>query len=96
MDQRQRLRVRRIGEGFADGDLGNAGHRDDVPGTGLLDRHPIQRLGHQQFGQPHIGHRAVPAAPGHRLAAADRSLDYAAQREPAEIGGGIQVGDQGL
>ncbi|MPM68349.1 hypothetical protein SDC9_115281 [bioreactor metagenome] len=96
MNQRQRPRLIGIGERLADGDLGDAGDGDDVAGACLIDRFTVQRPGHQQFGQFHIGDRPVAAAPGHGLATLDGALDDPAQRQSSEIGGRVEVRDMRL
>ena len=72
---------------------GMPGDGDDVARAGLLGRHPVERLGHQQLGDLDPLDGAVGAAPGDRLALADRALVHPAQRQPAEVGRGVEVGD---
>ena len=91
VDQRQRFRVVRIGEGLSDGDLRDARDGDDVAGTGGLCRDAFQGLGDQQFGEFHVLDAAVMAAPRHLLAAFQLTRHHSAQRQPAQVGGGIQV-----
>ena len=92
-DDRQRPRVVGVGEGLADGDLGDAGDGDDVARPGRLGRHPVQGVGHQQLGDLDPLDGAVGAAPGDGLALADRALVHPAQRQPAEVRRGVEVGD---
>ena len=95
-DDRQRLRVLGVGERVADGDLADPRHRDDVAGRGLGGVDAIQRLGHVQLGDPHPLDRPVRAAPGDGLAAPDRPVAHAADRDPPDVRGGVEVGDVGL
>ncbi len=69
-DDRQRARVVGVGERLADRDLGDAGDGDDVARPGLLDRHPVERLGAEQLGHLDPLDAAVLAAPRDRLALA--------------------------
>ena len=93
-DQRQRTGIVGVGDRLADRDLIDTGHGDDVAGTGAPRGRPLQPLGHQQLGQLDPGDGAVAATPGHRLApAATVPCAHAAEREPAEVRRGVQVGD---
>ncbi|MPM56064.1 hypothetical protein SDC9_102863 [bioreactor metagenome] len=92
-DQRQRPGILRVGQGLADGDLGDARDGDDVAGAGGLGRDPLERLGHQQLGELDVLDGAVAPAPGHRLALAQLALLDPAQRQPAEVGRRVEVGD---
>ena len=91
MDQRQRFRVIRIGEGLSDGDLRDAGDGDDVAGARGLGRDALQGLGDQQLGEFHVLDAAVVAAPRNLLAAFQLTRHHPAQRQPAQVGGGVQV-----
>ncbi len=72
-DHRQRPRVLGVGERLADRDLGDAGHRDDLPRPCLGGVDALERLGDVQLGDLRALDRAVRAAPGDLLAAADRA-----------------------
>ena len=93
---RQGTRVVDGGKGVADGHLVDAGDRDQVARAGLVGLHAVQRLGQVQLGELDPLHLAVLAAPGNRLTAADVAVLDPAQGQAAEIGGGVEVGDQGL
>ena len=93
---RQRPRVVRVGQRLADRDVRDAGHRDQVARAGLLDRHPLQAVGHQQLADLDPLDRAVGAAPGRLLAAPDRAVVHPAQRQPAEVRRGVEGGHPGL
>ena len=92
-DEGQRAGVGRVGEGLADGDLGDAGHGDDVAGPGLLGGDPLEGLGPEQLGDLDRLHRPVAAAPGHLLALAQRPVLDAEQGQAAEEVRGVEVGD---
>ena len=70
VDHRERSRVVEVGQRLADRDLGDAGDGDDLAGTGLVGRHPVERLGDVELGDLGPLDRAVGAAPRHRLALA--------------------------
>ncbi len=91
-DQRQRMRVVGVGDRLADHDLLDPGDGDHVARSRLLGRHAFEALGDLQLGELGVHQRAVGAAPCHLLAAADRALLDAAQRQPAEIGRRVEVG----
>ncbi len=93
MDDWQRSRILGIGERVADHDPGDAGHGDDVAGARLLGADAIERLGHVQLGYLDALDRAVVTAPGDGLALPDRALVHTAERDPADVGGGGEVGD---
>src|SRR6478735_8775344 len=95
-DERQRDRVLRVGEGLADGDVGDAGHGDDVAGAGLLGGLALEGLGHEQLGDLDALLRAVVAAPHDLLALLDRAVEDTEQGEAAEEVGGVEVRDVGL
>src|SRR6266700_3128638 len=73
---------------------------DRVPaqtaGPGGLGWYPVQRFGEVKLGDLHALLRPIVAAPHHLLAPADRAVVDPAERDPAQVGGGIQVGDVGL
>ena len=79
MDERQRDRVFRIRESFADGDVGDAGDGDDVTWASFLGGDAFQSLGHEQLGELDVLNRAVALAPGHRLSFGELTGDDAAQ-----------------
>ncbi len=95
-DDGQRPRVLGVGQRFADHDIRNARDGDDVAWTGLLARHPLQRLRDQQLTDLHPVGTAVRAAQHHALPTAQCPVVYPAQREPAEVGGCVKVGDERL
>src|SRR6478609_6707768 len=95
-DERQRDRVLGVGEGLADGDVGNAGHGDDVAGARLLRGLALEGLGHEQLGDLDALLRAVVAAPHDLLTLLDRAVEDTEQGEAAEEVGGVEVGDVGL
>ena len=97
-DHRQRPGIVRVGQGVADHDLRDAGHGDDVARARPLRRgvDPVQGLGDVDLRQPDPLDAAVVTAPGHRVALLDPAVADPAQRQPADVGRGVQVGDQRL
>src|SRR5690606_34068737 len=79
-----------------DHDVGDTGDRNDVARPGFLRGLAVQRLGQEQFGDFDVLDAAVGADPGDLLAFADLSLVDAAQGEPAQERGRVQVRDVGL
>ena len=65
-------RVVGVGQRLADGDLGQAGDRDDLAGARRLGRHLLERLGHVQLGDLGLLDRAVEPAPGDGAALGQR------------------------
>ena len=63
------------------------------PGPGLVGLDPVERLGHVEVGDRRALDRAVGAAPGDRRALADRPVADPAERQAADVGGGVEVGD---
>ena len=96
MDERQRDRVLRVGEGLADGDLRDAGDGDDVAGAGGLAGLALEALGDEELGDLDVLDRAVALHPRDLLALLQGALVDADQREPAEERRGVEVGDVGL
>ena len=92
----QRARILGVGERLADRHLGQAGDGDDLARPGLVGLDPVERLRHVQLG--HLGalDPAVGAAPGDLLALADRPVLDAREREPADVGRGVEVRDERL
>ena len=72
------------------------GDRDDLAGPGLLGVDAVERLGDVELGDLRALDRAVGAAPGDLLAAADRAVAHAAEREAADVGRGVEVRDERL
>ena len=97
-DDRQRSGVVGIGQGVADHDVGDAGDRDDVAGTRSVRRgvDPVQGLGDVDLRKPDPLDGAVVTAPGDDIALLDPSVADPAQRQPADVRGGVQVGHQSL
>jgi hypothetical protein len=95
-DDRKRSGVGGVGQRLADGDLGDARDRDDVAGAGVVGRHAVEGVGHEELGHLGRGDGAVGAAPRDDLALADSAVVHTAQRQPAEVGRGVEVGDVGL
>ena len=93
VNERQGRGVLRVGEGLTDGDLRDTGDGDDVTGPRRLCRHPFQGLGLEEFGQPYVLHRSVPATPGNHFSLAQLSGDDAAQRQTSQVRGSVEVGD---
>ena len=80
-DHRQRPRVVGVGEGLADGDVGQAGDRDDLAGTRRLDRHAVERLGDVELA--HLGRtRCVPSA-RHQATVCPRAMVPSCTRQMA-------------
>ena len=90
---RQRARVVGVGERLADRHLGEAGDGDDLARPGLVGVDAVERLGDVELGDLARSTRAVGAAPGDRLALADRAVAHAADREAADVGRRVEVGD---
>ena len=66
------------------------------PGPGLGGVDAVERLGHVQLGDLRALDRAVGAAPRDLLALADRAVAHAADRQAADVGGGVEVRDERL
>ena len=96
VDHGQRTRVVGVGERLADGDVGEPGDGDDLARAGLVGVDAVERLGDVELGDPHVLDGAVGAAPRHRLALAQRAVAHAAQREAADVGRRVEVGDERL
>ena len=92
-DHRQRPRVLGVGQGLADRHLFHPGDGDQFARAGLFGGHPLQRLGHEELGDGRPGDAAVGLAPGDLLAGADRPVADPAERQAAEVGRGVEVGD---
>ena len=71
---RQRPRVVGVGDRLADRHLGQAGDRDDLPRSGLVGRHAVERLGDVELGDARVLDRAVGAAPRDLLALLERAV----------------------
>ena len=93
VDERQRDRVLRVGQGLADGDVGDARGRDDVAGARGLAGLALEALGDQQLGDPHVLGLAVALHPRDGLALLQGALVHAHQRETAQERRGVEVGD---
>ena len=91
-DERQRARVLGVGERVTDHDVGDAGDGDDVARPRLFGGLALQRLGHHQLSDLDPVDGAVVLAPRDLLALLDDAGVDAAQRDPAEVGAGVQVG----
>ena len=63
------------------------------PGPGLVGVDAVEGLGDVELGDLRALDLAVGAAPGDRLAPLDRAVAHAAEREAADVGGGVEVGD---
>ena len=90
-DHRQRSRIVGIGERLADGHVGEPGDGDDLARPGLGGVDAVERLGHVELGHARGGDRAVGPAPRDLLALADRAVAHAADREPSDVGRGVEV-----
>ena len=66
------------------------------PGAGLVGVDAVERLGDVELGDLDPLDRAVGAAPGDRLAPADRAVADPADGQPADVGRGVEVGHVGL
>ena len=92
VDQRERDRVLRVGERLADGDLGDAGDGDDVTRARGLAGLALEALGDEQLGDLDVLDLAVAPHPRDLLALLQVALLDPQQRQPAEEGGGVEVG----
>ena len=95
-DHRQRPRVLGVGERLADRHLGQPGDGDDLARPGLLGGNALQRLGHVELGDRRPLDAAVGPAPGDRLAVAHLPVAHPAERQAADVGVGVEVGDESL
>ena len=95
-DGRQGHGVVGVGQGLADGDVGHAGHRGDLARARLVGGHPVQRVGDVELGDLGPLDRAVQPAPGHRGALAQGAVVDPADGQPADVGRGVEVADEGL
>ncbi len=66
------------------------------PADAVAGRDPVERFGPEQLGDLDPLDGTVPAAPCGLLAPADLAVIDPAQRDPAQVGGGVQVGDVSL
>ena len=66
-------------------DLGDAGDGDDLARPGLLGLDAVERVGDVEVADLGVLDRAVGAAPGDRLALADRPVAHAAEREAPDV-----------
>jgi hypothetical protein len=85
-----------VGQRLADRHRGNPGDGDQLAGPGLLSRHAVQRLADVELRDLGALNAPVGAAPGDLLPLPDRPLEDAAEREPAQVGRGIEVRHQSL
>ena len=95
-DHLQRARIVGVGQRLADRDLGHAGHRNDLARPRLAGLHALERLGHVQLGRERALDAPIGAAPCELLALADVAVAHAADRQPPDVGRGVQVRDQRL
>ena len=95
-DGRQGPRVVGVGQGLADGHLGEAGHGHDLARPRLVVVDPFEGLGDVELGDLDPLDRAVDPAPGHRGPLAQRPVDDPADGQATDVGRGVEVGDQGL
>ena len=93
VDQRQGDRVLRVGQGLADGDVGDAGDGDDVTGVGDLAGLALQALGDEELGDADVLDLAAALHPGHGLALLQLALVDAQQRQATQERAGVEVGD---
>ncbi len=93
---RQRARVVEVGEGLADGDVGQAGDHADLTRADLGGGDAVDALGHEQLGDADGLDGAVGAAPRDRLVAHEGAVVHAGEREAAEVRRRVEVGDEGL
>ena len=96
VDDRQRPGVVGVGERLADRDLRDPGDGDDLARPGLVGGDPVEGVGDVQLGDPGPLDRAVGAAPGDGATLAQRARPDAAQRQPADVRRGVEVGDERL
>ena len=95
-DHGQRPRIERVREGLADHHFGDAGDGDQVARPRLLGLDAVERLADEQLGRLRARDRPVGAAPRKLLAAANRPLLHATEREAADVGRGVEVRDESL
>ena len=95
-DDLKRLWVFQAGDGLADGDVGHAGDGDDLAGASFGGLNTLKRFGHEQLYDLRLFDAAVAATPGHHLSVVDGAVHDAAEGQPADVGGCVQVGDQRL
>ncbi len=95
-DVRQRRRIFDVGDGLADGDAFHAGHRDDVAEFGLGDVGALQPRERKQFRDLRFLDCAVELRDRHLFARAHGAVEYASDRQPAEIIAVIKVRHQYL
>ncbi len=95
-DHRQRPRVADVGQRLADRDFGDARDGDDFARTGLGRVHPVERIGDVQLGDLGSLDGPVRPAPCDLLALADRAVAHAADGQPPDVGGGVEVRNERL
>ena len=93
-DRRQGPRVVRVGQRLADRHLGQAGDGHDLARARRLGAHPVERLGDVELADAGRHDRPVGAAPRDGLARGDRAVVDAADRQPAHVARGGEVGHQ--
>ena len=93
LDGRQRAHVVGVCEGLADGDVFEPCDRDDISGASGFGRKPVQRFGDEQLGDLHVPNRAIVLDPRDGLALLDRAVEDPKQRESAQEGRRVEVGD---
>ena len=93
---RQRPGIVDIGERFADRDLGDAGHGDDVAWSCLGSLDAIERLGDVELGHLRSLDGAVGPAPGDLLPLADRAVADPADRQATDVRGRVEIRDESL
>ena len=66
------------------------------PGPADSVRDPVEAGRDEELGHADLLDYPVPPAPRDGLAVVDRALDDAADRQTAEVRGGVEVGDERL
>ena len=93
VDQRQRARIGRINDGFADHDVIHAGDCDDVARARGIDRGALKTLRTQQFGDAEVFDGAVHTGQTVGLALFESAVVDTHQAESTQEIRGIDVGD---
>ena len=92
----QRARVVGVGDRLADRHVRQARERDDLARAGLVGGDAVERVGDVELGRARVLDRPVGAAPGDLLALPKRAVVDPAEREPADVGRGVEVRDERL
>ena len=90
------LRSTHVGDGFADGDVLDAGEADDVAGGGVGDVDAAQALEGEELRHLRLLHPAVELADRNRIADFDPAVEHAPDGDASQVVAGVEVGHEHL